>query len=137
MKREDRLEFCQACKNQKFDMQKGVICSLTNEQATFEDSCLDYIEDPIAKEQNLQRKEQRRDMTIDDESFGLSTSFGVKNGILAGQIAIAVAIIWFIVGFFLLDRIFFYPFVLLVLGIIAWQKGLKRKDEEQNKSSEK
>lgn len=114
-------------------MQKGIICSLTNEQADFEKSCPDYLLDEAAKLEYESKIANRKEMAVEDESFGLSASFGVKNGVIAGQIAIALAIIWFIGGIFLLDRIFFYPPVLLVLGAIAWYKGDKRKTEEKFK----
>lgn len=39
MTREEQLRYCKVCKNQKFDLQQGIICSLTNTKADFEDSC--------------------------------------------------------------------------------------------------
>lgn len=133
MNRELQLSFCETCKNRDFNMQKGIICSLSNEQADFEKSCPDYLLDEAAQLEYESKIADRKEMAVEDESFGLSASFGVKNGVIAGQIAIALAIIWFIGGIFLLDRIFFYPPVLLVLGAIAWYKGDKRKTEEKFK----
>jgi hypothetical protein len=43
--------------------------------------------------------------------------------IVGGFIAIVVAIVWFVVGL-AFDRIFFYPPILLILGIIAVVKGM-------------
>ena len=42
MTRDQHLEFCSRCINRKFDSDKGIICSLTNDIATFESSCSDY-----------------------------------------------------------------------------------------------
>ncbi|EAY26713.1 hypothetical protein [Microscilla marina] len=44
--REQHLEFCKFCTKRKFDMNKGVICSLTNDIARFEVTCPDYENDP-------------------------------------------------------------------------------------------
>jgi len=49
MKREEHLIFCKACKNQAFDPNKGIICSLTNKIADFEDECESYLEDAEKK----------------------------------------------------------------------------------------
>ncbi len=130
MNREYQLSFCQTCKNKGFNLQKGIVCSLTDEVATFERSCPDYIEDPEAKLEYESRQQEKKEMDIEEESFGLSKSFGVKNGIVAGQIAVGIAVLWFFGGIFFLDRIFFYPLFLLVIGIITWYKGSNRKKEE-------
>ncbi|OJJ21989.1 hypothetical protein BKI52_08080 [marine bacterium AO1-C] len=45
--REQQLEYCKQCTKRKFDMNKGVICGLTNDIATFEESCPDYENDPL------------------------------------------------------------------------------------------
>jgi len=35
MTRDQHLEFCSRCTNRKFDSDKGIICGLTNDIATF------------------------------------------------------------------------------------------------------
>ncbi len=45
MTREEHLRFCKTCKNQKFSMNLGVICRLTNQNANFEGSCDSFEED--------------------------------------------------------------------------------------------
>jgi uncharacterized RDD family membrane protein YckC len=45
MTREEHLSFCKNCKNQKFSMNSGVVCRLTNQIANFETSCDSYEED--------------------------------------------------------------------------------------------
>lgn len=45
MTRGEQLVFCKVCKNQKFDINQGVICGLTNAPADFQESCEYYDED--------------------------------------------------------------------------------------------
>jgi antitoxin component YwqK of YwqJK toxin-antitoxin module len=42
MTRDQHLEFCSRCINRKFDSDKGIICSLTNDIAAFQTSCDKY-----------------------------------------------------------------------------------------------
>lgn len=49
MTREEQLKFCKICKNQKFDMNQGIICGLTNQRADFEETCDSFIEDSELK----------------------------------------------------------------------------------------
>ncbi len=51
MERQDRLRYCKACSHHRFDAGKGVICSITNEQASFIETCTTYKEDPELKHQ--------------------------------------------------------------------------------------
>lgn len=44
MTREQQLVFCKKCVNKKIDFQRGLLCGLTNELATFDYSCPDYLE---------------------------------------------------------------------------------------------
>ena len=45
MTREEHLKFCKVCKNQKFKMNIGIICRLTEKVADFEGSCEKYEQD--------------------------------------------------------------------------------------------
>ncbi len=49
MNRQERLRYCKTCKRQKFDAQKGIICSLTNAPAEFQVACTTYSEDSELK----------------------------------------------------------------------------------------
>ena len=51
MTREEQLRFCKICTKQKFDLQQGIICSLTNKKADFEDKC-DWFEENTSITQN-------------------------------------------------------------------------------------
>lgn len=50
MTRQEHLQFCKVCKNQRFDRQHGIICGLTDKIADFEESCESFIEEesPLA-----------------------------------------------------------------------------------------
>jgi len=50
MNRAHRLQYCKICNNQKMDLKKGLVCRLTNEQATFETTCPDFLKDDIKAE---------------------------------------------------------------------------------------
>ena len=42
MDREDYLRWCRNCKIRNFDINKGVVCSLTKEIACFQNECRDF-----------------------------------------------------------------------------------------------
>nr|WP_321451585.1 toxin-antitoxin system YwqK family antitoxin [uncultured Carboxylicivirga sp.] len=46
MTRQEQLEFCKKCTKRKSDINRGIICSITNEKADFENECKDFEEDP-------------------------------------------------------------------------------------------
>lgn len=48
MTREEQLEYCKICLERKFDKQRGIICSLTDNIASFESECLDFKKDNVA-----------------------------------------------------------------------------------------
>jgi hypothetical protein len=51
--------------------------------------------------------------------------FGSTNsGIIGGILMIVIAVVWFVVGYFAADRIFFYPPILFVIGLLSIVKGL-------------
>jgi len=49
MNRQERLRFCNACSYQKFDTDKGIVCSITNAAAAFEVACTMYKENSELK----------------------------------------------------------------------------------------
>ncbi len=49
MTRDEQLEFCKVCKNQKFDARIGIICSITDRVADFTESCKNFEEDFVLK----------------------------------------------------------------------------------------
>ena len=50
MTRDEHLEWCKKCTNQKLDLQKGIVCGLTDEIADFEEHCKDFNLDETIKE---------------------------------------------------------------------------------------
>lgn len=56
MNRNEHLEFCKICKNQKFDREKGIICELTNSIADFDQICESFDENETLKTQLLAHK---------------------------------------------------------------------------------
>ncbi|MBN1990560.1 MAG: hypothetical protein JW783_14245 [Bacteroidales bacterium] len=59
MTREERLVFCKICANRKLDMSDGLICSLTNKVADFDNNCPDYDSDERAAKQELEKKKEK------------------------------------------------------------------------------
>jgi uncharacterized RDD family membrane protein YckC len=49
MKREEQLQFCKFCMNQKISLKEGIICRITNQVADFQEVCPQYIEDSELK----------------------------------------------------------------------------------------
>jgi uncharacterized RDD family membrane protein YckC len=60
MTREEQLRFCKVCKNQKFDIKQGIVCSLTNLPADFETRCDAFDEDlPLNVQFDLKARENQ------------------------------------------------------------------------------
>jgi len=53
-----------------------------------------------------------------------SSGAGSTAGIVGGILMIVGAVVWFVVGIVWLNRIFFYPPILAILGIVAIIKGI-------------
>lgn len=58
MTREERLKFCSICQKRQMDMQRGLVCSLTNEYATFDEKCTDFEADETAIEKELTKQRE-------------------------------------------------------------------------------
>ncbi|MEP0264323.1 RDD family protein [Dokdonia sp.] len=59
MTREEHLQSCKICKNQKYDPNQGIICGLTNSIATFQDQCEFLEEDSYLKEKKVKEDAQK------------------------------------------------------------------------------
>ena len=58
MTREQHLKFCEICVNRRLDLQRGLVCKLTDDLADFEENCPDYQNDHEEEERlHLQRLE--------------------------------------------------------------------------------
>lgn len=72
MRHEDRLAYCELCKNKGFSPKSGVICALTSERPSFEISCQDFAEDPqmITKKRRLEESFDRFHENSSSVSYG-------------------------------------------------------------------
>lgn len=129
MTRAEQLKYCKVCKKKEFNMQKGIVCSLTNEQATFDDECKDFEADLDAQKVE-QDKELEKQKIEERELTGGLNSVGIKSGIAAGIILIILGIAWLIGGLLFLDRLFIYSFFVIISGIIALAKGISKEREK-------
>ena len=67
MTRKEQLFFCKKCIHRKNNIQKGIICELTNESANFTDKCSDFILDEDAKTvstNSIRPNKERADIAI-------------------------------------------------------------------------
>jgi|GEM_PF-964559 rhomboid protease GluP len=75
MNRKEQLRFCSKCKHQAFDPKRGIICSLTGEQADFTEQCehfsgsIEEVEAEIANE--IRQKEKNEDIVETGRHFNL------------------------------------------------------------------
>lgn len=69
MDRQKQLEYCKKCTKQKFDSTQGIICSLTNQKADFENEC-EYFE--IDKSRIIAETEKFDSEKKSRVSFGFS-----------------------------------------------------------------
>lgn len=130
--RKDYLESCQVCGLRSFDPRKGVICSLTNEHAAYqEEECPNFELDPIADKKSSAAKALKEIEQVNSETLGLA-KWGIKNQLVAGIVVIVLSIAWIIIGLFF-DRIFYYPFILIIIGIVVAIKGFMKEVAKANK----
>lgn len=132
MTREKQLEFCSVCKNRQFDSKKGLICKLTNDVATFQGNCPDYIADEKEIEVEEKRKirvaeEGKTEVTKARNALFIIGGFYVLMGfaeafLLDGHELLFGIIDWIIAGVFI--GLGFWtnskPFVSLLIGLIFY-----------------
>ena len=71
MTREEYLKYCSICKNQKLDLQQGLVCGLTNQLADFEGTCESFEEDVDLKVK-FEKKE------LQNEVINMTASLGKR-----------------------------------------------------------
>lgn len=62
-----KTDICKKCKKKKLDLKRGIVCGLTNEKPTFENSCPNFDKDEAIKdlkETRLKRNEQRSKIVL-------------------------------------------------------------------------
>ncbi|MFT5858093.1 MAG: hypothetical protein ACI865_000177 [Flavobacteriaceae bacterium] len=104
MTREDQLEFCSVCTNRSFNPKLGIVCGLTDERATFEGNCKDYIENDRAKVNQDRQVESRKDETTQSINKGRTALF-----VIGG--------VYTFLGFY---EAFYILYHQLIFGIIDW-----------------
>jgi len=72
MNRGHRLQYCKICKNQKMDLKNGLVCSLTNERATFDVECPDFDKDDFLAKKEQEKVLRRLEDPQSEESGGMS-----------------------------------------------------------------
>ena len=103
MTREEQLFFCKKCLNRKMDFKQGLICSLTNEKATFQKECSDFNLDEAVKEKPLDDKEGLQSEEVKQKLSPeilekLRMEQNLISGIISGLIVgISGAILWGII----------------------------------------
>jgi hypothetical protein len=103
MNRQLQLLTCKQCTNRKMDLQKGLICGLTDQKAQFEDTCPDFNKDPKVviranEEAHLDSDDAHR-LLSDDAYERLRLQQHFPNGmVMATLAALLGAILWAVVS---------------------------------------
>jgi len=92
------------------------------EKPSFAGSC-DQGDLDDAEALRLQRLNEAVEEEGDSNGFFAYEKKGMKKGVLGGVAMIVIAIVWFVLGL-AADRIFYYPPILLIIGIVGDVKGL-------------
>jgi hypothetical protein len=129
MTHEERLKSCLICTNRTFNPRQGVVCSLTNSPANFENQCPDFYIDPIAQK----AEENSKAVALENEKstvnqarlvlFGLAmiyVVYGIIEGFMyqnsqlwAGLVDFGIAAVFFGLSWWSLKK----PFIALVMGL--------------------
>ena len=115
------LQQCKICTKRKFNPSVGLICGLTMEKPNFEGRCEDgELDDAEA----LRLQKLQAEVAEEESSGGFfgPEKKGMQKGVLGGVVMILIAVVWFSVGW-IAGYIFYYPPILLIIGIVAVIKG--------------
>jgi hypothetical protein len=112
------------------DFKKGLVCSLTDEQATFYESCEEFIEDSEQKLIVDRQKAFRSVQENEEETMGLS-KFGIKNPISAGWTITLGSLLLTLIGIFIFNRISIWTLAFFVAGIVVLAKGYEKRKKEK------
>ena len=111
MNRAKQLEFCKICENQKFDTQKGIICSLTNDKADFIETCPSFKEKAEMKKYNEYKSQSKK---IRYPALNLISNVFQIFGWIVGIVTIGIVIYSFTI-----DPNIIYTTILLITGIFV------------------
>ena len=118
--REQQLAFCNICTNRKFHKEKGLLCGLSDDYASFQDTCPDFALDGVQEKRSLQLS--LRNAGHDGASRSLDFKKNKENGLLIGTIGailFVVCLLYFngILPLFLSGSV-------LVYGIRTYNRGM-------------
>jgi hypothetical protein len=138
MKRDEQLTFCRICNNRTFDPDRGLLCKLTNEYATFEDECVHFDLDAAEK----QRRFNLELATTNNSTLG--DPLNPQKNITNGKIYLTIGAIVMLISFIFVPAIplFIIAFALIGYGAAIFikgdnQKNLLIKQEESNEQLKK
>lgn len=140
--RDQYLAVCNTCLKRQFDKQKGIVCQLTGEHASFDQTCPDLEVDQLAVRRNERIEKHKQELSggLDDISISGSSSstssspFSSEKKMLSGgagtgALMVIGGVVWLGVGL-AANRIFFYPFFLIIGGIVVLVKAGAKKAKE-------
>ncbi len=125
MTREEQVSYCLNCELRSFNPKKGVLCSLTNEYADFEDFCDSFKLDFAAKNRNTKHSDRQADKQLLKDTLGLS-AFGVKSISVAGWIVTGFGV-FLLFLFLMFGRISIWGMGLMTVGLYTVNKGRNQK----------
>jgi len=115
MTREERLKSCSICTLRKLNLQKGLLCSLTDEFADFEVECESFVRDA----DEVERKFENEMAAAGDGSSGDKKDY--KFNKIIGLVVIFIAVFWMIfIGIGIL------PILVLLYGLFSVSRGLQQ-----------
>lgn len=91
MSEKEQLAICETCTNRKMDMDRGLLCNLSNEKPTFIDSCNDFVKDETIKivreydvklevgdiQHRVSERSMQKFKSEQNLSLGILASFGI------------------------------------------------------------
>ena len=137
MTREERLAFCKICTHRKMDFNQGLICSITNSKADFEESCTDFDKDQEEKDRLLHL--ELASAGRDDVGDAVNAKKNKENGALIFLIGVIITLISHSIsastGFFVVT------YGAIIYGARQYMKGveqakiLQREHDEENEAT--
>ena len=91
MNRETQLVFCKQCQKRAFNPKSGIICSITNEQASFIDDCENFEKDLKTENVELSSAGAKPDEALSKES-----TFKIVIGVIIAIVAVVRLIMMFV-----------------------------------------
>lgn len=100
MTRAEQLKFCEKCLNRKMDPRQGLVCSLTNEKATFETECADFkLDERVPESVTIKNHDERVQDVISYLPDSLANELRQEQNFGAGTVVASIvgligAMVW-------------------------------------------